>query len=1548
MTSADDTAGQSATRLGMAAARRWGRPSAPHRPRPAMLGIVAAAASRFARGIGRAPALRRQLAGPGPIRPVRHQDPVAPPRWWTPTVQAESTSSSVPALTNVERGWSGTATAAPTLPPKVLRRAVHAIENEQTHVPGGMAGRMAGQVIRVRRVPDVTAAGPMRDAGVRLTAPARRSQPPGSGAGPPGQRAGSMTARPSAAADPMVAGAGRTAPHPARTLGATLMAGRASGPGPQPTGLRTGRSDAREASGAPTIRRAWTGGLRPPVALRRHPEDPSPAKTMLADRRRGGEQTVPARSSAGQRITPAAGSQGLSTAAVGDRSAGGSSVRAPGSVPAAGSDRPGIATGIDRAPAPAPNVAAGERVSSPPGDPRSAGDAGGSARAASGASSGTISASTPRVTPARVTGPPASAAGAPSVQPAPGTVGGPVPVGQSTPSPVAGGASAAVTAAEGSATPTSVGPDSATPGVTTAGPDIPAIRRTFDPGRRGDDGTTAEAAPVENPAEERHVADLPIGTAGLQAAEPVAAPASTWAYPSVSRWAGRTRGPGSFGRASIVRRTLAGGLGLALDRLPGPEAFGGVPLAARSGQPIRPATRQMDAGGTRPMAMPLASRAADQPAAGRHRSETPTAAGAGRAAVAGSSAPSTSPAIPSRPMSAPSVQPAGPPTGSRVPSAASRTGAAQTPTSPGTPLPPATVAPLVPAGDTTPTSAGSIDRAPAASTIRRSTESPATSPPRPESPGNAAPSSPPSRSFGPGEARPSGPTPTQTSSAGQPSVGQPSVGQPSVGQPSVGQPSVGQPSVGQPSPGPTNAVSSTSPGAASATTALASSSGPAITGSAPVGSAPTAPGTAAVDQPSFSPSGEDRPVASFVPQRFSSRRWGRPRPSGPVVLRSLAGPSRSIGAAGPAAAPGVLASAVAAGEGSTPAGLPTGIRPGSDINARPVPGTTQLPGGAGASAMTPIRRSFDVGASAGSTAAMRSASSPSGSTRSAGTQPNRGTPATPAAAGPTPSRPSSSASTVGAGASPVSTPPVPPASGASPGVSSAATQPSGFGSGSGGGETDRSPVVAAAAVSPGQASTASGYPGSGSSIAAIAGPGPAGSAATFAARGSGSTATSTPGWGPAESTLAWATASNRQAAGRVRSASPLRRTTLAQVGAAGTPGILGAVLSAAGARAAGEAQVRRSGGGSTSEGLSTSGPTSRWVISTEPGRPVTLGAWSSAMARSAGAGRSPSLPRVLGPLPEIAARGNAARSGAPRPTGVVRRSVGSSSSPNASGRGPTARASTASEPPGRTSRSGQLGQPGPSMSPGPSLPPGSWGPGQIIRRETGTLDRTRDSRSQAWTRALPPQDAASAGPTLAGQRATASAIGGSWRAATPTVDAASGPGSANRRTFADVQVGTARLLSRPPVAPPRGTPQPGGGTGPAAPHTPPTAVPVRPAAAAPAAPPTNPLVQSAPASLISQIPASLFERARAELGGSIESQPPVAPPALAQASLSVTGATGGTQVTQPERRAEPVPLADQLTWQEWNQLVDIVVDRLEQRVVDELARRGRRFTPGVF
>ncbi len=41
-------------------------------------------------------------------------------------------------------------------------------------------------------------------------------------------------------------------------------------------------------------------------------------------------------------------------------------------------------------------------------------------------------------------------------------------------------------------------------------------------------------------------------------------------------------------------------------------------------------------------------------------------------------------------------------------------------------------------------------------------------------------------------------------------------------------------------------------------------------------------------------------------------------------------------------------------------------------------------------------------------------------------------------------------------------------------------------------------------------------------------------------------------------------------------------------------------------------------------------------------------------------------------------------------------------------------------------------------------------------------------------------------------------------------------------------------------------------------------------------------------------------------------------------------------------------VADQLSRREWDELVDIVVERIEQRVVDELSRRGRRYSPGVF
>jgi hypothetical protein len=41
-------------------------------------------------------------------------------------------------------------------------------------------------------------------------------------------------------------------------------------------------------------------------------------------------------------------------------------------------------------------------------------------------------------------------------------------------------------------------------------------------------------------------------------------------------------------------------------------------------------------------------------------------------------------------------------------------------------------------------------------------------------------------------------------------------------------------------------------------------------------------------------------------------------------------------------------------------------------------------------------------------------------------------------------------------------------------------------------------------------------------------------------------------------------------------------------------------------------------------------------------------------------------------------------------------------------------------------------------------------------------------------------------------------------------------------------------------------------------------------------------------------------------------------------------------------------IADSLSSREWDQLVDIVVRRMEHRMAADLARRGRRSTPRVF
>ncbi len=44
----------------------------------------------------------------------------------------------------------------------------------------------------------------------------------------------------------------------------------------------------------------------------------------------------------------------------------------------------------------------------------------------------------------------------------------------------------------------------------------------------------------------------------------------------------------------------------------------------------------------------------------------------------------------------------------------------------------------------------------------------------------------------------------------------------------------------------------------------------------------------------------------------------------------------------------------------------------------------------------------------------------------------------------------------------------------------------------------------------------------------------------------------------------------------------------------------------------------------------------------------------------------------------------------------------------------------------------------------------------------------------------------------------------------------------------------------------------------------------------------------------------------------------------------------------------PPGVSSALSPLEWTELVDLIVERIEDRVTDELARRGRLYPPGVF
>ncbi len=201
-----------------------------------------------------------------------------------------------------------------------------------------------------------------------------------------------------------------------------------------------------------------------------------------------------------------------------------------------------------------------------------------------------------------------------------------------------------------------------------------------------------------------------------------------------------------------------------------------------------------------------------------------------------------------------------------------------------------------------------------------------------------------------------------------------------------------------------------------------------------------------------------------------------------------------------------------------------------------------------------------------------------------------------------------------------------------------------------------------------------------------------------------------------------------------------------------------------------------------------------------------------------------------------------------------------------------------------------------------------------------------------------------------------------------------------------IKPATQALLSRRPVAPPKGTPMP-----------PPAAVPATPTggttadttdagaalAAMPAPPvslagrtgPLPPMAAGGPAaspgiepavlglggpnrggapassrraSLVDQFPASLF--ARAAWGSSPSS--PVVPPSVfasgSPGSSAVVRRSTDVSAQSPRGEQRPASVASALTPREWDELVELIVEKIEDRVHDELARRGRRFNPGVF
>lgn len=112
-------------------------------------------------------------------------------------------------------------------------------------------------------------------------------------------------------------------------------------------------------------------------------------------------------------------------------------------------------------------------------------------------------------------------------------------------------------------------------------------------------------------------------------------------------------------------------------------------------------------------------------------------------------------------------------------------------------------------------------------------------------------------------------------------------------------------------------------------------------------------------------------------------------------------------------------------------------------------------------------------------------------------------------------------------------------------------------------------------------------------------------------------------------------------------------------------------------------------------------------------------------------------------------------------------------------------------------------------------------------------------------------------------------------------------------------------------------------------------------------PPVAGGVNGGAGSVVRRSPAALFSRARASVPG-ISGAVGVPPGAaeVIRRTLPVTNANSNSNSSDSSNAG--TTMRQSLTSREWEELVDEVVRRIEYRVADELARRGRRFTPPVY